>query len=67
MNESRDSIQTTLGVTLVATEVTSMRRDIHDLNAHIDRLYEQYHDLWDCVNKLSEGIAQTVPLPLKYK
>ncbi len=38
-----------------------------DIESHIDRLYERYYDLWDAVEKLSEGIAQTVPLPLKYK
>ncbi len=40
---------------------------LKDLESHTDRLYERYHDLWDAVEKLSEGIAQTVPLPLKYK
>ncbi len=40
---------------------------MRDIESHIDRLYERYHDLWDAVEKLSEGIAQTVPLPLKYK
>ncbi len=40
---------------------------LKDAEAHIDRLYNKYYDIWDAVEKLSEGIAQTVPLPLKYK
>ncbi len=40
---------------------------LKDHDTHLDNLFNRYYDLWDAVEKLSEGIAQTVPLPLKYK
>ncbi len=40
---------------------------LRDMESHIDRLYERYHELWDVCEKLSGAVAQDVPLPLKYK
>ncbi len=63
MNESRDSTQKILDLTLRDPAETRLR----DIESHIDRLYERYHDLWDVCERLSGAVAQDVPLPLKYK
>ncbi len=47
--------------------ILALEQERNHMGDHIDRLYEKYYDLWEAVEKLSEGIAQTVPLPLKYK
>ncbi len=76
MTNHRDSVQQTLTdnqptmkqVMQMHIDVTTqLAHDHDDMSSHIDRLYNAYHDLWDAVEKLSEGIAQDVPLPLKYK
>ncbi len=53
--------------TVVDERLRTLENNESMVGDHLDRLYEKYHDLWDAVEKLSEGIAQNVPLPLKYK
>ncbi len=74
MTKHRDSTQPTLGDYHLASleekrtaGTGPAEQRLRDLESHVDRLYEKYYDIWDAVEKLSEGIAQTVPLPLKYK
>ncbi len=73
MTTHRDSVQHTLtGRHCPPHDELSLRvdqfaRNLYDHDAHIDRLYEHYRDLWDYIEALGATIASPPPMPLKYK
>jgi len=68
MTDHRD-----LELTILAERVATLENGstfgevLHDLEMHIDRLYERHYDLWEFVNDIMESFHSPPTMPLKFK